>query len=90
MHVGSAGFWGGLVPENAYNASVLEDLLEAGALGLKVRFFKFFSVLSTVDISLKDDKENFVGKEYMFISEINHPSLDRLLLYLICVCQALT
>jgi allantoinase len=29
------GFWGGLVPENAYNASVLEDLLAAGALGLK-------------------------------------------------------
>jgi allantoinase len=29
------GFWGGLVPENAHNASVLEDLFEAGALGLK-------------------------------------------------------
>ncbi|KAG0613438.1 hypothetical protein M758_6G102600 [Ceratodon purpureus] len=29
------GFWGGLVPDNAYNASKLEDLLEAGALGLK-------------------------------------------------------
>lgn len=31
------GFWGGLVPANAYNASVLENLLAAGALGLKVR-----------------------------------------------------
>lgn len=37
VHVCLAGFWGGLVPENAHNASVLEDLLEAGALGLKVR-----------------------------------------------------
>lgn len=30
------GFWGGLVPENALNASMLEGLLSAGALGLKV------------------------------------------------------
>ncbi|KGN64669.1 allantoinase [Cucumis sativus] len=29
------GFWGGLVPENAFNASALENLLKAGALGLK-------------------------------------------------------
>ncbi|XP_024397516.1 allantoinase isoform X2 [Physcomitrium patens] len=29
------GFWGGLVPEYAHNATVLEDLLDAGALGLK-------------------------------------------------------
>ncbi|XP_034698264.1 allantoinase [Vitis riparia] len=29
------GFWGGLVPENAFNASMLEGLLSAGALGLK-------------------------------------------------------
>ncbi|CAB4276071.1 unnamed protein product [Prunus armeniaca] len=29
------GFWGGLVPENAFNASALEDLLNAGVLGLK-------------------------------------------------------
>jgi allantoinase len=29
------GFWGGLVPDNAYNSSILEELLEAGALGLK-------------------------------------------------------
>ncbi|GJU77962.1 allantoinase [Tanacetum coccineum] len=29
------GFWGGLVPENAFNASILESLLDAGALGLK-------------------------------------------------------
>lgn len=29
------GFWGGLVPENAFNASSLEGLLKAGALGLK-------------------------------------------------------
>ncbi|KAM1213589.1 hypothetical protein PS2_004981 [Malus domestica] len=32
------GFWGGLVPENAFNASALEDLLDAGVLGLKVMF----------------------------------------------------
>ncbi|KAA8530903.1 hypothetical protein F0562_005638 [Nyssa sinensis] len=31
-----AGFWRGLVPENAFNASALESLLEAGVLGLKV------------------------------------------------------
>lgn len=30
------GFWGGLVPENAFNASALEELLESGVLGLKV------------------------------------------------------
>ncbi|WOL18942.1 putative allantoinase isoform X2 [Canna indica] len=29
------GFWGGLVPENAFNISMLEGLLRAGALGLK-------------------------------------------------------
>ncbi|KAJ3692985.1 hypothetical protein LUZ60_012080 [Juncus effusus] len=29
------GFWGGLVPENAFNASALDKLLNAGALGLK-------------------------------------------------------
>ncbi|XP_052203677.1 allantoinase [Diospyros lotus] len=29
------GFWGGLVPENAFNRSALEGLLEAGVLGLK-------------------------------------------------------
>ncbi|CAN0892434.1 ALN [Linum grandiflorum] len=29
------GFWGGLVPENAFNATILEGLLSAGALGLK-------------------------------------------------------
>ena len=30
------GFWAGLVPENAQNAGVLEAMLDAGALGLKV------------------------------------------------------
>lgn len=30
------GFWGGLVPENAFNANALEALLNAGVLGLKV------------------------------------------------------
>ncbi|KAL3820490.1 hypothetical protein ACJIZ3_006395 [Penstemon smallii] len=29
------GFWGGLVPENAFNATALERLLDAGVLGLK-------------------------------------------------------
>ncbi|XVF25819.1 hypothetical protein REPUB_Repub13aG0246500 [Reevesia pubescens] len=29
------GFWGGLVPENAFNATALEALLDAGVLGLK-------------------------------------------------------
>ncbi|XP_038691594.1 allantoinase isoform X2 [Tripterygium wilfordii] len=29
------GFWGGLVPDNAFNASALEALLNAGVLGLK-------------------------------------------------------
>ncbi|KAI3680691.1 hypothetical protein L6452_35465 [Arctium lappa] len=31
----NVGFWGGLVPENAFNASMLENLLNAGVLGLK-------------------------------------------------------
>jgi hypothetical protein len=31
-----SGFWGGLVPENAHNTSILEGLLDAGVLGLKV------------------------------------------------------
>ena len=30
-----AGFWGALVPDNAGNASVLQALLQAGALGFK-------------------------------------------------------
>lgn len=29
------GFWGGLVPENAFNKTILEGLLDAGVLGLK-------------------------------------------------------
>lgn len=29
------GFWGGLVPENAFNATALDHLLQAGVLGLK-------------------------------------------------------
>lgn len=29
------GFWGGLVPENAFNTSALDSLLSAGVLGLK-------------------------------------------------------
>ncbi|KAK9945472.1 hypothetical protein M0R45_010987 [Rubus argutus] len=28
-------FWGGLVPENTFNKSAREDLLQAGVLGLK-------------------------------------------------------
>ncbi|KAL2341907.1 hypothetical protein Fmac_009847 [Flemingia macrophylla] len=31
----AAGFWGGLIPENALNTSILEGLLSAGVLGLK-------------------------------------------------------
>ncbi|CAA7410607.1 unnamed protein product [Spirodela intermedia] len=34
LHV-DVGFWGGLVPENAFNRSALESLLDAGVLGLK-------------------------------------------------------
>eukprot|EP00252_Welwitschia_mirabilis_P019160 TRINITY_DN4370_c0_g1_i1.p1 TRINITY_DN4370_c0_g1~~TRINITY_DN4370_c0_g1_i1.p1 ORF type:complete len:430 (+),score=105.23 TRINITY_DN4370_c0_g1_i1:579-1868(+) len=29
------GFWGGLVPENAFNATALTELLQSGVLGLK-------------------------------------------------------
>ncbi|KAH9329890.1 hypothetical protein KI387_001998, partial [Taxus chinensis] len=29
------GFWGGLVPENAFNSTAIDELLRAGALGLK-------------------------------------------------------
>lgn len=35
------GFWGGLVPENAFNETALERLLSAGALGLKVLLDNF-------------------------------------------------
>lgn len=35
-YIVASGFWGGLVPENAFNASSLEALLSAGVLGLKV------------------------------------------------------
>ncbi|KAG5561646.1 hypothetical protein RHGRI_004640 [Rhododendron griersonianum] len=38
IHV-DVGFWGGLVPENAFNRSALEGLLKAGVLGLKARSF---------------------------------------------------
>ncbi|GAA0173270.1 hydrolase [Lithospermum erythrorhizon] len=31
----NVGFWGGLSPENAHNTTIMEDLLEAGVLGLK-------------------------------------------------------
>ncbi|OVA00577.1 Amidohydrolase 1 [Macleaya cordata] len=31
----ASGFWGGLVPDNAFNKSALEGLLKAGVLGLK-------------------------------------------------------
>ncbi|KAL1289214.1 hypothetical protein HN51_057823 [Arachis hypogaea] len=34
LHV-DAGFWGGLVPENALNTSILDGLLSAGVLGVK-------------------------------------------------------
>ncbi|KAK4271538.1 hypothetical protein QN277_020222 [Acacia crassicarpa] len=34
LHV-DAGFWGGLIPENALNTSILEGLLSAGVLGVK-------------------------------------------------------
>ncbi|XP_058200883.1 allantoinase isoform X2 [Rhododendron vialii] len=34
IHV-DVGFWGGLVPENAFNRSALDGLLKAGVLGLK-------------------------------------------------------
>ncbi|XP_058771601.1 allantoinase-like [Vicia villosa] len=34
IHV-DVGFWGGLIPENAQNTSILEGLLDAGVLGVK-------------------------------------------------------
>ncbi|XP_061375561.1 allantoinase isoform X2 [Gastrolobium bilobum] len=34
IHV-DVGFWGGLIPENALNTSILEGLLSAGVLGVK-------------------------------------------------------
>ena len=30
-----AGFWGGVTPGNAHNVSVLQGMLDAGALGFK-------------------------------------------------------
>lgn len=46
-----AGFWGGLVPEYAHNATVLEDLLDAGALGLKVETI-FLSFMPCFQVKL--------------------------------------
>lgn len=40
------GFWGGLVPENAFNSSALEGLLNAGALGLKVTISEVLLVVT--------------------------------------------
>ncbi len=34
LHV-DVGFWGGIVPDNAANHSVLRDMLDGGALGFK-------------------------------------------------------
>ena len=48
-------FWGGLVPQNAHNASILEDLLAQGVVGLKT----FMSPAGTEDFdqsSVKDIK----------------------------------
>ncbi|CAL6389708.1 unnamed protein product [Bathycoccus prasinos] len=48
-------FWGGLVPQNAHNASILEDLLAHGVVGLKA----FMSPAGTEDFdqsSVKDIK----------------------------------
>jgi allantoinase len=48
-------FWGGLVPQNAHNASILEDLLAQGVVGLKA----FMSPAGTEDFdqsSVKDIK----------------------------------
>lgn len=42
----STGFWGGLVPENAFNATALKRLLDAGALGLKVQMSTIFKISS--------------------------------------------
>ncbi|KAJ4846568.1 hypothetical protein Tsubulata_043281 [Turnera subulata] len=51
------GFWGGLVPENAFNPTALQALLDAGVLGLKV------SILRSGSLS--------ISKSFMCPSGIN-------------------
>ncbi|GJN01300.1 hypothetical protein PR202_ga18556 [Eleusine coracana subsp. coracana] len=63
------GFWGGLVPENAFNPSALEKLLNAGVLGLKKSIF-----LSLVVLSGKKKNENI--KEEAAIRDLERAMKD--------------
>ncbi|URE15674.1 Amidohydrolase family [Musa troglodytarum] len=46
------GFWGGLVPDNAFNISMLEGLLHAGVLGLKSLLVVEIEYLNEFEIEL--------------------------------------
>jgi len=94
-----AGFWGGLVPDNAYNASMLEDLLEAGALGLKVRtlvfaFFVLWSIrlkrlhpfLSNFRIQkLSPIVYHFITAQYLLLFYKEHTMLVSKMKHFVCV-----
>ncbi|KAI8567672.1 hypothetical protein RHMOL_Rhmol02G0139900 [Rhododendron molle] len=57
IHV-DVGFWGGLVPENAFNRSALEGLLKAGVLGLKARVFALFSLFYFLNLLLREEHQS--------------------------------
>ncbi|KAG5524028.1 hypothetical protein RHGRI_030886 [Rhododendron griersonianum] len=51
IHV-DVGFWGGLVPKNAFNRCALDGLLKASVLGLKAREFALFSLFYFLNLLL--------------------------------------
>ncbi|KAI0489272.1 hypothetical protein KFK09_029114 [Dendrobium nobile] len=59
----AAGFWGGLVPENALNATALDSLLSAGVLGLKeglytlAKYKRPLLIHAEVDVGSESDDE---------------------------------
>eukprot|EP00898_Chlorokybus_atmophyticus_P000661 jgi/Chlat1/1596/Chrsp124S01856 len=63
------GFWGGLVPDNAENATLLESLLQAGVLGLKS-----FMVSSGIN-DFPATTEHHIAAALPLLSKYNMPIL---------------
>ena len=59
------GFWGGLTPENAFNSTALDELLGAGALGLKVE--SFVSLFFICYYHLDMESRNCPYKKFYFL-----------------------
>lgn len=86
----STGFWGGLVPENAENASSLERLLNAGVLGLKVIWLTYMrlSLISRLSESQAkiDDISNILNTKCFWTSSLTSQILPyELTMYLLCL-----